>query len=193
MSIYTTSIELGILRFMSTILHSNTLHTSQAARKKSNTDAYKKDKSAFTQYQDNVKKIKKLETELNINVLATISNLLQSEENMDVAQCIGPSRWSHEDDTNNKDTSSLQSNTTQRRNIGEDDFEFENEVVENDGMESNFEIRNSEEENNIAPTNASSGEESTMDEEINISEHSHDESEVYIQQCTNCKRKQSRF
>ena len=112
---------------------------------------------------------------------------------MDIAQCIGPSRWSHEDNTNNIDTSTLQSNTTQRRNRGEDDFEFENEVVENNGMESNFEIQNSEEENNIAPTHASAGEESTLDEEINVSEHSHDESEVDIQQCANCKRKQSRF
>jgi hypothetical protein len=94
---------------------------------------------------------------------------------MDVAQCIGPSRWSHEDNTNNIDTSTLQPNTTQRRNRGEDDFEFENEVVENDGMESNFEIRNSEEENNIAPTHAYAGEESTLDEEINVSEDNHDE------------------
>jgi hypothetical protein len=81
---------------------------SQAYRNKSKTDVYKKDNLCFKLYQDNVKKIKKLETELNINVSATISNLLQSEENMDVAQCIGPSRWSHEDDTNNIDTSTLQ-------------------------------------------------------------------------------------
>ena len=161
--------------------------------KKLSTDVYNKDNAAYKQYQRNVKKIKKLDTELNINLLATISNLLQSEENMDAAQCIGPSRWSHEYDTNNIDTSTLYSNTTQRRNIGEDEFEFENEVVENDGMESNFKIWNLEEENNIAPTHASAGEESTLDEEINVSDHSHDESEVDIQQCANCKRKQSRF
>ena len=68
---------------------------------------------------------------------------------MDVAQCIGPSRWYHEDDTNNIDTTTLPYNLSQRKNRGEDDFEFENEVVENNGMESNFEIRNSEVENNI--------------------------------------------
>jgi hypothetical protein len=91
---------------------------------------------------------------------------------MDVAQCIGPSRWYHEDDINNIDTSTLQSNTTQRRNRGEDDFECENDIVENDGIESNFEIRNSENDNNIAATHASAGEEFTLDEEINVSEHS---------------------
>ena len=147
---------------------------SQAYRNKSSTDAYKKDNLCFKRYQDNIKKIKKLETDLNINVSATISNLLQSEENMDVAQCIGPIGWSYEDNTNKIDTFTLQLNTTQRRNREEDDFEFENEVVENDGMESNLEIRNSEEENNIAPTHASAGEESTLDEEINASEDNHD-------------------
>ena len=60
---------------------------------------------------------------------------------MDIAQCIGPSRWSHEDNTYYIDTSTLLSNTAQRRNRGEDDFEFENELVENDEIESNFEIR----------------------------------------------------
>ena len=93
---------------------------------------------------------------------------------MDVAQCFGPTRQFHEDNTNRIETSTLQSNTTQRRNRGEDEFEFENEVVENDGIESNFEIQNSEEENNIAPTHASSGDESTLDEKINVSEDNHD-------------------
>jgi hypothetical protein len=64
-------------------------------------------------------------------------------------------------------------NTTQRRNWGEDDFEFENEVVENDGIESNFEIQNSEEENNIAPTHSSAGDESILDDEINVSDDNH--------------------
>ena len=54
---------------------------------------------------------------------------------MDFVQCIGPSRWYHEGEINRIDTTTLPSNSSQRRYRAEDDFEFENEVAENDETE----------------------------------------------------------